>query len=93
MRESKVRKHLHARVKELGGDYRAAKWLGRDHCPDDFILLPAQGRHVYVESKRPGKAAREGQLREHERMRAAGCEVLLLDTIKKIDIAFPPPER
>lgn len=90
MRESAVRKHLHRRIKELGGEHRAAKWLGRDHCPDDFVMLP--GRHVYVESKRPGKGARDGQLREHERMRAANCEVLLLDTIEKIDIAFPPPK-
>lgn len=89
MKESAVRQHLHARVKELGGEHRAAAWLGRSHCPDDFIMLP--GRHLYVESKRPGAAARAGQLREHERMRAAGCEVLLLDTIEKIDIALPPP--
>lgn len=87
MRESGVRKHLHKRVKDLGGEYRAAKWIGRDHCPDDLVLLP--GRAIWIEGKAPGKAAREGQLREHERMRAAGCEVVVLDTIEKIDEYLP----
>lgn len=89
MRESAVRKHLHERIKALGGEHRAMKWIGRDHAPDDFCMLP--GRHFWVEAKRPGKAARDGQLREHDRMRAAGCEVLVLDTIEKIDAALPLP--
>lgn len=87
MRESKVRKALHERVKLLGGEHRAAKWLGRDHCPDDFVMLP--GRSVWVEAKRPKKTAREGQLREHERMRAAGCEVLVINTVELVDLHFP----
>lgn len=90
MRESGVRKYLHARIKTLGGEYRAAKWIGRDHCPDDFCMLP--DRNFWVEGKRPGKAARDGQIREHERMRAAGCEVVVLDTIQKIDAYLPLPK-
>lgn len=89
MKESAVRAHLHRRVKELGGEYRAAKWFGRSHCPDDFIMLP--GRHLWVEAKRPGKVAEDAQAREHERMRAAHCEVYVLDTIEKIDRVLPPP--
>ena len=91
MRESQVRKYLHDRIKELGGEYRAAKWFGRDHCPDDFVMLP--GRHLWVEGKRPGKDAEAGQAREHTRMRAAGCEVYVLDTIEKIDAVLPPPTK
>jgi hypothetical protein len=90
VRESAVRKHLHARIKALGGEHRAAKWFGRDHCPDDFVMLP--GRHFWVEAKMPGKDAEPGQAREHERMRAAGCEVYVLDTIEKIDRVLPPLE-
>ncbi len=89
MRESAIRMYLRRRVQELGGEIRAMKWLGRDHAPDDFVMLPE--RHLFVESKRPGETARAGQVREHERMRAAGCEVLVLDTIEKIDLALPPP--
>lgn len=90
MRESTVRAYLHARIKELGGEHRAIKYLGRNHAPDDLVLLP--GRHVFVEGKRPGKEAREGQLREHKRLRLAGCEVITLNTIEAIDAYFPPPE-
>ena len=87
MRESKVRKALHDRIAALGGEYRAAKWIGARHCPDDFVML--DGRHIWVEGKRPGKTAREGQAREHERMRAAGCEVLVINTVALVDLHFP----
>lgn len=89
MKEGKVRDHLHRRVHALGGSYRAAKWIGTSNCPDDFIMLP--GRHLWVEAKRPGKDAEAAQEREHKRMRAAGCEVYVLDTIEKIDRVLPPP--
>lgn len=91
MRESAVRKALHQRIAALGGEHRAAKWIGRDHCPDDFVML--HGRSVWVEGKRPGAAAREGQIREHQRMRAAGCEVLVIDTLVLVDLYFPFPRK
>jgi hypothetical protein len=90
MKEHAVRAHLHARIKELGGEHRAIKYLGRRHAPDDLVLLP--GRSVWVEGKRPQKWAEPGQAREHERLRAAGCEVVTLNTIEAIDAYFPPPE-
>lgn len=90
MKEHDVRAHLHARIKELGGEHRAIKYLGRSHAPDDLVLLP--GRHVFVEGKRPGKEARPRQAAEHERLRKAGCEVVTLNTIEAIDTYFPPPE-
>jgi hypothetical protein len=89
VRESAVRKHLHQRIKALGGTHRALKYLGRMHATDDLVLLP--GRHVFVEGKRPGEDARAGQAREHERLRWAGCEVVTLATIEAIDAYFPPP--
>ena len=87
MLEHEVRTFLHERAKALGGEHRCVKWIGRNHAPDDIVLLP--GRHVWIECKRPGKKPRPGQLREHERMREAGCEILHLDTIEKVDAAFP----
>lgn len=44
--------------------------------------------HILVELKRPGKDAEAHQAREHERLRAAGFVVLVLDTIEKIDEVF-----
>lgn len=91
MRESTVREYLHARIKELGGEHRALSYLGRMHAVDDLVLLP--GRHVFAEGKAPGKVARPGQAREHERLRAAGCEVAVLNTKALIDSYFPPPKK
>lgn len=89
MRESKVRDHLHARIAALGGEHRCLAYLGRKHAPDDLVLLP--GRHVFVEGKRPKKDATARQAAEHERLRAAGCEVVTLNTIEAVDAYFPAP--
>lgn len=113
MRESKVEKHLVARVKALGGEVRKVKWIGRRGAPDRLVLLPVRqgyqlvdkmvGRqrnderrleasdkctHPFIELKRPGLDAEDYQAREHERLRAAGFVVLVLDTIEKIDEVF-----
>jgi hypothetical protein len=99
MRESKVHQALVARVKLLGGEVRRVKWQGRSNAPDVLVLLPAiypgsgrmprPGRAPFVEEKRPGKDAEDAQQREHERMRAAGCEVLVISTLAQIDTHFP----
>lgn len=88
MVEHDVRKALKARAEAYGGEIRAAAWLGRSHCPDVFVMLP--GRCVWVETKRPKKDATEGQAREHERMRDAGCVVLVISTIEQLDDWLPP---
>lgn len=88
MRENQIEKHLHDRVKALGGEHRRLAWIGRNGANDDLILLP--GRHVLVECKRPGKGATPAQSREHERLRAAGFEVFVVSTLAEIDAIFPP---
>ena len=87
MRESQIEEFLHARVKALGGDYRRVSWIGRNHGPDDLILLP--GRSFMVEVKRPGEKPRPGQEREHERLRTAGITVHVVSTIADIDAILP----
>ncbi|EEP0571363.1 VRR-NUC domain-containing protein, partial [Salmonella enterica] len=47
--------------------------------PDRIVLLPG-GRLVFVECKAPGKAPRADQGREHERLRALGFTVVVLDS-------------
>lgn len=91
MRESQVESYLHARVKALGGEHRRVKWSGRNHAPDDLILLP--GRHLFIECKRPGEEPRAGQVREAQRLRAAGFEVYAASTFQEIDAILPPPEK
>lgn len=99
MRESSIRKALKARVEAYGGEVRALSWLGRNNAPDVLCLFPYTAHdsrvadfirtHVFVETKRPNKAATEAQAREHERMRAAGCEVLVTTTIAELDSWLP----
>lgn len=45
--------------------------------------------HPLVELKRPGEVPRPDQLREHEKLRAAGFIVLVLDSIEAVEKAFP----
>lgn len=83
MRERDVERHLVKRVKEMGGEVRKVKWLGRVGAPDRCVMLP--GRLIWVELKAPGKKARMNQVLEHERMRAVGQRVLVIDNIEAIE--------
>lgn len=82
MRESDVEKYLIKRVKELGGEIRKTKWIGRSHAPDRVVFFKGVW---FVELKRPNAAARTGQIREHSRMRQHGAAVFVIDTIEKVD--------
>lgn len=88
MRESRVETHLVRGVKMRGGEVRKLAWIGRRHAPDRAVLWPhagVLGRHDLVELKAPGKKACGGQLREHDRLRRAGFNVYVLDTVEKVN--------
>lgn len=105
MREEKIEAYLVRRVKELGGEVRKVKWLGRKGAPDRLVLLPEarktvahdgpKGRTyhdrvrpacaVWVELKAPGKVPDPIQVREHERLRAYGQRVEVIDTLEGVD--------
>lgn len=104
--EGDLRKKLKARVEAYGGEIRAVAWLGRKHAPDVLCLFPGNslyvrqrqapadyfvhGQTVWVETKAPGEKPSAGQLREHERLRAAGCVVLVVSTEAQLDAWLPP---
>lgn len=91
MRESEIEKHFIDRVKERGGEVRKVKWIGRAHAPDRLAMIPilhTQGRHFFVELKATGEIPSDGQFREHRRMRAAGIEVRVFNSISIIDRFF-----
>jgi hypothetical protein len=46
-------------------------------------------QHPLVELKRPGKDAEDHQAREHERLRAGGFLVLVIDSLEAVDRWFP----
>lgn len=85
MAERDIERYFKRVVKRLGGVTRKAKWYAQGHCPDRFVMLYAHHWNGWVELKAPGEKAREGQAREHTRMRLAGCNVEVLDTVEKID--------
>lgn len=94
-RERNIRKELKKRVEAYGGEIRAVSWLGRAHAPDVLCLFPPDddapgtGTHIFVETKAPDGEPSDGQLREHERMRASGCVVLVVSTIAQLDSWMP----
>lgn len=104
--EGDLRKKLKARVQAYGGEIRAVSWLGRRNAPDVLCLFPGdslywrrlpfevydqlQALHPFVETKAPGGKPSAAQAREHERMRAAGCVVLVISTEAQLNEWLPP---
>ncbi len=94
MRERDIEKHLVQRVKELGGEIRKVKWLGRRGAPDRVVMLPERytsccdadpAQTIWVELKATGVAPEPHQLREHKRMRAMGQRVVVIDSIEGVE--------
>ena len=56
---------------------------GRRSVPDRIIL--ARGRTIFVEVKRPGGQPTPLQLQEHDKLRAQGFNVHLVDTRQEVD--------
>lgn len=89
MREAEIEKYLVKRVKELGGEVRKVKWVGRRGAPDRLVMLPPSMDDVHctiwVELKAPGKKPEPHQVREHKRMQARGQRVVVIDSIELVD--------
>lgn len=81
MRESRIEAALVRRVKELGGMCEKFVSPGRRSVPDRLVTLPG-GCIVFVELKAPGKKPTELQQRDHERRRALGCDVRVIDSME-----------
>lgn len=84
VRESTVEAYFCAAVTAAGGMTRKMEWVGRPHAPDRLTVLPGLGV-VLVEMKRPGKAPRDGQEREHARLREHGAQVEVISTFQEVD--------
>lgn len=86
--ERDVEQYLVRRIKRLGGTAEKFTSPGRRSVPDRLVTLPG-GRIVFVELKRPGAKPTTNQAKDHERRRAMGCEVMVLDSKEAVDHAFP----
>lgn len=100
-RERDIERRLVERVKQLGGEIRKVKWVGRDGAPDRVVMLPdryypnsydLKPCTIWVEVKRPGAAAtfpanahERKQAREHVRMARMGQDVAVVDSFERIE--------
>jgi hypothetical protein len=88
MLERDVEKALVNRVKALGGLCEKFTSPSARSVPDRIVTLPG-GRVIFVELKAPGKKPTELQKRDHQRRRALGCDVRIIDNKDDAD-AFTP---
>lgn len=69
------------RAEKDGWFARKVEWPGRIGAPDRVFIRA--GRTVWIEFKAPGKVPRRSQTLEHDRMREAGAEVYVADSVDK----------
>ncbi len=86
--EGKVKNHLRRRIKQLGGEVRFVRWIGRHSAPDTLVLLD-DIPPTLVETKAKDGELSGGQKREFARLRRYGFRVLVLPTTEAIDHEFP----
>ncbi|WP_196481973.1 VRR-NUC domain-containing protein [Burkholderia vietnamiensis] len=84
MLEKTVETYLVDRVRAAGGDAYKFTSPQRRSVPDRIVAFPP-GRLYFVELKRPGNKPTKPQLREHERLRALGCDVRVIDSREAVD--------
>lgn len=84
MRERKVEKHLRISVERRGGTCEKFVSPGRRGVPDRQVS-DRPGRIDFIETKAPDVEAKPHQKRDHDRRRARGFRVYVLDTIEKVD--------
>lgn len=87
MLEKKIEAALCKRVKELGGLCEKFTSPGKRSVPDRVVILP-NNRIIFVELKAPDKKPTELQLKDHEKRRALGCDVRVIDSLEGAN-AFP----
>lgn len=83
MIEQDVEAHLLARCRQVGLLCLKFTSPARAGVPDRVVIAPAGT--VFVEVKRPGGQLRRLQQVVIEKMRQAGAEVHVVDTIERVD--------
>ena len=90
MLECDIESALVKRVKELNGLCEKFTSPGRRSVPDRIVTLPGNVV-IFVELKAPGKRPTPLQLRDHQRRRALGCDVRVIDSLEQVRV-FPDVE-
>lgn len=82
IKERDIEKYLVKRVKEIGGEIRKVKWIGRKSAPDRIIFYYGV---YFVELKRPGEYLNPSQQREYIRLTQLKADVRCITTIQEVD--------
>lgn len=91
MLERDIEAYLVKRCKEIGALCDKFTSPQRRSVPDRMITFSA--RVLFVEVKATGKKPTEAQVRDHERRRAAGAEVVWLDSTWTVGTLIEALER
>ena len=94
--EGEVQAYGAEQLKKHGCLVRKISYEGRRGCPDQLVLVPAfldkeadfyhDSRTIFIEYKKAENIDPEPhQLREHERMRAAGADVQVISSKEQVD--------
>ena len=78
MREREIEQYFIRRVREAGGLQRKFVSPGHKGVPDRIAVI--SGVVHFVELKAPGELLRADQVREHKKLRDAGCNVWVVDS-------------
>lgn len=78
--ENAIRDQVCADAKKAGWVVRILGWKGKRGAPDMFFAK--DGRIVLIEFKSPGEKPRDDQESEHAKLRAAGVETVVCDSIR-----------
>lgn len=84
MLERDIERAFVRRVKALGGLCEKFTSPGRRSVPDRVVTLPGN-RIIFVELKRTGAVPTEAQARDHDKRRALGCDVRVIDNIEDVN--------
>lgn len=84
MRERNIEAYLRDSVKKAGGI--AYKWVspGNNGVPDRIVIIPG-GKIIFVELKAPGKKPTALQQVQHDKLRALGCDVRVIDSREGVE--------
>lgn len=80
MRERKIEKDAKKFAVKNGWYVRKFKTVNRRGVPDDIFIRA--GVVMFIEFKKPGEPATEQQHLEHERIRAQGIQVHVVDSLQ-----------
>lgn len=84
MRERLIESKLSASIKKLGGLCIKLPAIYLTGIPDRLCLLPG-GRMFFAETKAPGKKPGKLQLIVHEKIRALGFKVEVIDSVERVN--------